>query len=39
MFENALDGEDVKAARALHRSHIARWIAEAIPQPLQPPAP
>lgn len=33
MFENALDGEDVKAARALHRTHIARWIAEAREAP------
>jgi len=27
MFENELDGQDVKAARATERQHIARWIA------------
>jgi len=29
MFENALDGQDVIAARQLERLHIARWIADA----------
>ena len=31
MFQNALDGEDVLAARRLERLHIARWIADAQP--------
>jgi hypothetical protein len=28
MFEHELDAEDVRAARALERRYIARWIAQ-----------